>query len=422
MRTLIGLAVCIAAFVAPSYGQQPSVTWQRVIAVPGNRGQIDQLVLAQNGDIIVSGFINREGKDVQGSTSDAWLARYSANGNQLWSRTFGGENRDAVSDLKLDNDGSIIVAGMANVRLDKTVRSVRSDGFVARYSSGGDLIWNTTVSGELRVSLNALILMEDGSILAAGEDTPEGASGSRALVIKLKREGGSAWEFNPPDFVEGKTPAIGSIQFSTTTGKSYVNESARLGNVERDKLHVQAMQNTLVDLQPARCFSVLLTTGVGLEETCAPATSPSMFTTERVGLFEDDDVNVRKHDASGGVIWDRTFPTENGDGINVLAPTADGGVIGAGYLIDGPKVGRHNWDGLLIKLDANGDVVWRRTFGGGRRDELKGVAILPDGSLIVAGYTGSQSGAADWNPWIMRLNSSGELEAEALKELQSRQK
>src|SRR5262249_29124360 len=150
------------------------------------------------------------------------------------------ENRDAVYDLKLDNDGSIIVAGMSNFRLDQTVRSVRSDGFVARYSSSGDLIWNTTVSGELRVLLNALILMEDGSILAAGEESPEGASGSRALVIKLTRQGGSAWEFKPPDFIEEKTPAIGSIKFSTATGERYVNESARLGNVERDKLHVQA--------------------------------------------------------------------------------------------------------------------------------------------------------------------------------------
>jgi hypothetical protein len=39
----------------------------------------------------------------------------------------------------------------------------------------------------------------------------------------------------------------------------------------------------------------------------------------------------------------------------------------------------------------------------------------------VAGFTGSQTGVLEWAPWIMRLNSQGELEGEALKELQDRQ-
>ena len=82
---------------------------------------------------------------------------------------------------------------------------------------------------------------------------------------------------------------------------------------------------------------------------------------------------------------------------------------------------QHNWDGLLVRFDADGKLLWSRQFGGTKRDEFKSVAVLADGSIIAAGYTGSQPGALDWAPWILRLTADGELEGAALKQIQERQ-
>lgn len=428
MRKLVGLAVCIAAFAAPAYAQQSSATWQRVIDVPGKRGEINNMVVASNGDIIVSGFIQRTGREVQGSSNDAWLARYSSDGTQIWTRTFGGEQRDEISAMKLDRDGSIVVTGPTNFRFDG---KLRSDSFVARYDGAGNLIWNTIVrDDQRRIGLFNLAIAADGSIIVSGEDALIGVGGTRALVVRLDSEGASTWQFNPPDFVDGATPTVGGWIFSSATGKRYVNESARHGRIENGQVELFVVQNTVEAIEPARCFWLTLTTGQGADKPCSPSSQMSIFpmktqpayATARLHLYQFNDPLVRKLDAAGAVIWERTFPTEGGDGFYAVAATPDGGVVGAGYVLSGTKVDMHNWHGLLMKIDAEGNEVWRKALGGSRRDALNCVAVLPDGSIIVAGYTGSQGGAEDWNPWLMRLNSSGELEGEALKELQSRQK
>ena len=98
-----------------------------------------------------------------------------------------------------------------------------------------------------------------------------------------------------------------------------------------------------------------------------------------------------------------------------------GGVVGVGFVVESGKIEMHNWDGLIIKLDAGGAELWRRTIGGSRRDEFTGVVAASDGSMFVAGYTGSQ-GQDDWAPWLMHLSSTGELMGEAKRDLELRQK
>lgn len=427
MHTLIRLIVC-AALAAPALAQQPSKTWQRVIEVPGKRGEINNMIVAPNGDIIVSGFIQRTGREVQGSSNDAWLARYAQDGTQIWARTFGGEQRDEITTMKLDRDGSIIVTGPTNFRFDG---KLRSDSFVARYDGAGNLVWNTIVhDDQRRIGLFNLTLTDDGSIIASGEDAVLGTGGTRALVVRLDAKGASTWHFNPPAFVEGVTPVVGGWSFWAATGERYVNESARHGRIENGQIEVFVVQNTVETIEPARCFWLSLATGKSTDKPCSPSSQMNVFPIEtqpayaaaRLRLYQFNDPLVRKLDATGTVLWERMFPTEGGDGFYAVAAAPDGGVVGAGYVLSGEKVDRHNWDGLLMKIDAEGNEVWRTAFGGSRRDALNSVAVLPDGSIIVAGYTGSQGGAEDWNPWLMRLNSSGELEGEALKELQSRQK
>ena len=42
---------------------------------------------------------------------DGYVAKYNADGELQWTNTFGGASRDTALDIKLDNEGNIIVAG-----------------------------------------------------------------------------------------------------------------------------------------------------------------------------------------------------------------------------------------------------------------------------------------------------------------------
>jgi hypothetical protein len=81
---------------------------------------------------------------------DAFLAKYNSEGEFIWAFSFGDTYDDEILDLKVDNEGNIIITGsfMGTIDLDPgvgttNVTSVMSnnDGFLAKYSSSGSFIW-----------------------------------------------------------------------------------------------------------------------------------------------------------------------------------------------------------------------------------------------------------------------------------------
>lgn len=63
-------------------------------------------------------------------------------------------------------------------------------------------------------------------------------------------------------------------------------------------------------------------------------------------------------------------------------------------------------DVWVLRLDANGNVKWQKTFGGSGSDGAYAVSIAPEGGVIVAGWTMS-FGAGRGDAWILRLPVGG---------------
>lgn len=81
---------------------------------------------------------------------DAFLAKYSENGDLLWAFSFGDGFDDEIIDIKLDNEGNLIITGsyMGTIDLDPGTSNANfsavmdnNDGFLAKYSSSGNYIW-----------------------------------------------------------------------------------------------------------------------------------------------------------------------------------------------------------------------------------------------------------------------------------------
>jgi len=111
---------------------------------------------------------------------------------------------------------------------------------------------------------------------------------------------------------------------------------------------------------------------------------------------------LAKTDANGEESWHNNFPL---DYINlygtVVHQTTDGG-----YIIVGSVGGGWLWDVLVTKADANGDLVWQKSFG--KSDELDhGYDIIQtlDGGYIVLGLTNSYGNGADL--WLIKLAADG---------------
>jgi len=63
-------------------------------------------------------------------------------------------------------------------------------------------------------------------------------------------------------------------------------------------------------------------------------------------------------------------------------------------------------DGYVLKLDANGNKVWGKTFGGNKDDLFYSVEQTKDGGYVFAGWTQS-FGAGQTDVYIIKTDAEG---------------
>lgn len=104
------------------------------------------------------------------------------------------------------------------------------------------------------------------------------------------------------------------------------------------------------------------------------------------------------------IVWTKTFGGGKSDQIYWVEQTSDKGFILAGQT---KSFGAGDSDAWLIRLNKKGDTVWSRTYGGPRNDFAEGVIEMKDGGFVFAGGTRS-FGAGIADVWIIRTNLSGD--------------
>jgi len=135
--------------------------------------------------------------------------------------------------------------------------------------------------------------------------------------------------------------------------------------------------------------------------------------------FGQADFWVVKTDLEGNRIWDKVHGGSDDDILTCMAPTPDGGFILGGYSVSLPSGDKSasvfgQEDFLFIKIDANGNKLWDRAYGGDNSDYATGVIVAPNGDLIFGGWSFSgisgnktcgNHGGADF--WVLRTDSEG---------------
>ncbi len=116
----------------------------------------------------------------------------------------------------------------------------------------------------------------------------------------------------------------------------------------------------------------------------------------------ESDVWLLKVDADGDTAWTRTFGGAHYDWGKSIQQTRDGGYIIAG----GTCSHSGNFpDVLLIKTDDAGNQDWERVFGGNEYDQGFSVQQTEDGGYVAAGYNRS-SGAG--GIWLLKTDAYGD--------------
>jgi len=117
------------------------------------------------------------------------------------------------------------------------------------------------------------------------------------------------------------------------------------------------------------------------------------------------DVYLIKTDANGNKLWEKTFGGADEDVGYRIQQTTDGGYIIAG---ETKSFGAGDFDVYLIKTDANGNKLWEKTFGGADGDEAESVQQTADGGFIITGLTES-FGAGDFDVYLLKTDANGNM-------------
>ena len=136
-----------------------------------------------------SGFI------IVGSTSsfgaggsDVYLVKTDANGDTLWSRTFGGTNDDYGGSVQQTIDGGYAIAGYT-----WSFGAGDGDVYLIKTDVTGDTMWTRTFGGAGYDGANSVQQTTDGGYAIAGHTTSFGAGGYDVYLLKTDERGDTQW-------------------------------------------------------------------------------------------------------------------------------------------------------------------------------------------------------------------------------------
>ncbi len=116
--------------------------------------------------------------------------------------------------------------------------------------------------------------------------------------------------------------------------------------------------------------------------------------------------------------WDKTFGGESYEELNALITVSDG-IVTAGSSKSNIAFGNpadYTWNILVVKFDFSGNEIWRRYYGGNGDDRMWNMIATADGGFLVGGFSYSgisgdktEANRGDKDVWILRLNAQGLL-------------
>ena len=291
-------------------------------------------------------------------SDDLFVAALDPSGEVLWLWTAGGIDSDGANAVAAAPDGGWLVVGSFSrtAELQGTTLTSKggTDAMLIKLSAGGDLQWVRQFGGRYNDTISHVVADARGNVYIQGvfRDTADWGG------APLTAHGGS-----DNDIVLAKYDVNGDHVWSQGFGNAF-NDVA--GGLAIDPAGNLTMVGS---------FDKSISFGPGDDHRAAG----------------EADAFVARYTGDGKLVWAHTYGADREDiAFGVAADTA-GNVIAIGWFqssVDfgaGPLVSKGNKDVFALKLDASGGLVWARSFGDHDHDQARAVAVDDSGAAIIAG-------------------------------------
>lgn len=378
--------------------------------------------------------------------TDVYITKTDPNGNTLWAKQIGNGFAEYVNDIAIDPSGNLLITGAFQSNMDADPGSGSTiitsfgntiDVFILKLDNNGNFIWAKSMGGtstDQGVSIATTII---GEVITLGEfastaDFDPGvgtanlssAGGNDIFVSKLDASGNFVWadRFGGTGtdaglgittnslgiFFTGYFQGIADFDPSVTTFTLNSNGSndifiCRLNNVGTLNFAINIggtgadNGNSII----TDAAGAILITG---QFNGTADFDPTVLTNSLISSGGSD-VFVAKYSSGGNIIWVKRMGGAFADYGNSIVTDNLNNVYTTGTFKDladfdpSPAIytvtSNSNSDDIFVnKLDALGNFVWLKSFGGVNNDESRAIAV-PSNNIVYT--TGNYLATVDFD-------------------------
>lgn len=348
---------------------------------------------------------------------DAFVVKLGPGGGVAWAKRIGALYDDRVKGLAATADGGAVLVGTFDGVVDfggVTLTSIAGpDAFVLRLSASGALVFVVQIA---EADARAVAVDESGDVLVAGDFAGTASIGGIELAavgardVFVARLGQDGQAEAARQITSGAKP--GALAIAAGAGRTYLAGSFQstidfgsgaLTSAGSRDVFVARLDPDLETAfaerygddtsQEARAIAVMSDGSAALAGSFRGTLAIDGLT-----LVADtqDDAFVARIDEAGAAVFARRFGDAGAQIARAIAvDESDGLVLGGGFggaidFGDGPLTSAAGEDVFAAWLDAQGNAVKSRRWGGAVDQRARAVAVDPCGAVVIAGdFNGS---------------------------------
>ena len=372
-----------------------NIEWQNTIGGSGD-DQLQSIQQTADGGYILGGYSR---SDISGDKTenciidstvyywDYWVVKLNSGGNIEWQNTIGGNGDDYLNSIQQTTDGGYILGGSSTSGIsgDKTEGNIGYlyDYWVVKLNSVGNIEWQNTIGGSIEDALYSIQQTADGGYILGGN--------SRSDISGDKTEGDIGYLY---DYWVVKLNSVGNIEWQNTIGGSledYLYSIQQttdggyiLGGTSESDISGDKTENRLGPYNTWDYWVVKLNS-VG-----------NIVWQNTIGGSSTDILNSIQQTADGGYI------------LGGYSRSDISGDKTENCIIDSTV---YYWDYWVVKLNSVGNIEWQNTIGGSQGDWLNSIQQTADGGYILGGYSASdisgdktEGNVGESDYWVVKID------------------
>lgn len=294
---------------------------------------------------------------------DFWIIKLNAKGEEEWQRTIGGSGQEKLQSIKQTKDGGYIIGGSSSSYESNDKKNEpfgNLDYWVIKIDNKGKTEWEKQYGGVYIDELRSIEQTFDGGYIVGGY--------SNSITSGNKTQD----NFGIGDYWILKLDLKGEIQWQKTLGGDQDEQPCVVHQIKTKEYIVGGNSNSESSNSKSR------------------------------GNESGTDFWVLKMSENGDVIWEETYNFGKVDVLTSVVENDDSSFLLGGYAqsekqnykskINFKKVDEEGInDFIALKINPEGQELWRRTVGSKGDDLLKKVIETRDGGYLMAGTSNPET-------------------------------